>query len=383
MPDVSIAKCADYSPKTVESALQCALDAIDGLSFVRPGMTVGIKANLVSAMRPDAAATTHPQLLAALTALLRARGAEVIVGDSPGGLYNAIFVNRVYAATGLSAAQAAGATLNQDFSQRTAHFPEGRVLRHFQYTGWLDGCDALIDFCKLKSHGMMGMSAAAKNLFGAIPGTLKPEYHYHFPNHMDFAKMLIDLNDYFRPVLSIADAVVGMEGNGPTAGTPRFLGAILAAKSPHMLDLACAKMLGLRVRDVPTLQAALEAGYIPARADDLDISGPLDAVCVRDFRLVSGDRRSIAFDQLLPGRMGKLAGRVVRVALDARPTLNRTACVRCGKCRDICQPRAISMPDGYPVIDRAKCIRCFCCQEFCPKGAMQVGRNPLMRLLER
>ena len=31
--------------------------------------------------------------------------------------------------------------------------------------------DAIIDFCKLKSHGMMTMSAAVKNLFGTIPGT--------------------------------------------------------------------------------------------------------------------------------------------------------------------------------------------------------------------
>ena len=94
------------------------------------------------------------------------------------------------------------------------------MLKSFTYTAWLDACDAIIDFCKLKSHGMMGMSAAAKNLFGVIPGTMKPEYHYRFPNMSDFAHMLVDINDYFadKVKLCLVDAVEGMEGNGPTKG---------------------------------------------------------------------------------------------------------------------------------------------------------------------
>ena len=54
--------------------------------MIKEGMTVVIKANLVSAMKPEEAATTHPVLLAALTDMLVEKGAKVIVGDSPGGL---------------------------------------------------------------------------------------------------------------------------------------------------------------------------------------------------------------------------------------------------------------------------------------------------------
>ena len=36
-----------------------------------------------------------------------------------------------------------------------------------------------------------------------------------------FADMIVDLDEYFKPRLSIIDGVVGMEGNGPTAGTPK------------------------------------------------------------------------------------------------------------------------------------------------------------------
>ena len=44
--------------------------------------------------------------------------------------------------------------------------PEARKAKKIEYTAWLDNCDGIINFCKLKTHGMMGMSAAVKNLFG-------------------------------------------------------------------------------------------------------------------------------------------------------------------------------------------------------------------------
>ena len=284
MNEVSAVRCASYDPETLDRAMAELLAPIGGLDWVQPGITVAVKANLVTFMKPDAAATTHPEALCALVRLLKERGAEVVVGDSPGGLYNAAFVQRVYAATGMQKVEAAGARLNQDFSVADVHFPEGRAMRSFTCTAWLQKADAIIDFCKLKSHGMMTMSAAVKNLFGTIPGTMKPEYHFRFPEERDFADMLVDLNEYFRPRLSIADAVVGMEGNGPTAGTPRPIGALLASKSPYALDLACAEVIGVTMNDVPTLRAACERGLAPADVSGLTVYGDLAALKISDFQ---------------------------------------------------------------------------------------------------
>ena len=257
-------------------------------------MKVALKAlNLVSGGKPDSAVVPHPKFVSALCRLLVARGAEVVVGDSPGGLYTAPFVGHVYSASGMTAVEEVGARLNRDFSQREVSFPEGKILRSFQYTAWLDGADAIIDVCKLKTHGMMGMSCAVKNLFGVIPGTLKPEYHFRYPNPDDFAAMLVDLADFVRPRLSICDAVVAMEGNGPTAGTPRKVGAVLAAQSPHALDLAAAHIIGLRAQGCAhALAAAHRRGYIPEDAQALSIAGELFAV--PDFKLVA-ERSSSEF----------------------------------------------------------------------------------------
>lgn len=373
--DVAIVRCADYGEETCERALREVLVPFGGLDWVRPGMRVVIKANLVSAMKPEKAATTHPALLAALTRMLRERGANVVIGDSPGGTFAAPHLNAVYRVCGLSEAEAAGAELNRDFSQKEADLPETHTAKHITYTGYLDGADAIISFCKLKSHGMLSLSAATKNLFGAIPGIIKPEYHYRYPDPMDFADMLIDLNEFFRPRLYLVDAVQTMEGNGPTAGTPKYMGALLAGTNPHKIDLLCAKLIGLEAKNVPTLRAAQERGLTPASAEELEISRNAEEFVCKDFVTV---QRGTGTD--FGAQKGKLLGAAAKAVLRARPKLKRSRCVGCGVCRDTCPAHAIVIEKGKAKIDRRACIRCFCCQEFCPKGAMQVHRTWVARI---
>ena len=236
--EVSLAKCTSYNDKEVEAALRKAISAVTDLSYITEGTRVVIKPNLVSFLPPDKAATSHPVVLNALIRILNERGAKITVGDSPGGLFNSVYVNRVYKATGMNSIR--GASLNKNFSQSVHHSDSALCATEFAYTSYLDDADVIINLCKLKTHGMMGMSNAVKNMFGIIPGTVKPEFHFKFPDHNDFADMLIDLNESFKPHLCICDAVTGMEGNGPTSGTPRDIGLIAASENPYKLDLVCA-----------------------------------------------------------------------------------------------------------------------------------------------
>ena len=327
--DAAIAACPDYEPETCRTALQQVLAPFGGLAWVKPGMRIAVKANLVSAMKPERAATTHPMLLRVLTEALVRRGASVVVGDSPGGTYAAGHLNAV-------------------------------------------------SFCKLKSHGMLALSAATKNLFGAIPGTIKPEYHYRYPDPMDFAGMLIDLNEHFRPRLYLVDAVVAMEGNGPTAGTPRPFGALLAGTNPHRIDLLCASLIGLKPENVPTLRAAAERGLTPLDQAQLCVAGDAAAFACPDFRIVQHGTGTDFGAR--GGAFGRLLGKTAALALRTRPGLKWALCVGCGVCRDVCPAHAITIENGRAHIDRGRCIHCFCCQEFCPRGAMQVHRTVIARI---
>lgn len=367
--DVAVVRCKTYNVEAVKPALEEALNAVNGLDFVMPGMKIIIKPNLVSFKKPDAAATTHPALLEALVEMLLARGADVTIGDSPGGPHSLPLLNRVYAATGMDRLEKLGAKLNRNMNEKTVDFPEGKVLKNFTYTEYLDEADAIIDFCKLKSHGMLGMSAAVKNLFGTIPGLKKPEVHYKFQNDAEFADMLVDLNEYFKPRLAICDAVVGMEGNGPTAGTPRQIGAIIASKSTYYADVVGAELIGMNIDGLPTLQAAYERGFAPSSSKNLRVYGDIRALTVDDFK--APPVRGLSFM-----RKGNVLHFISKAALEHKPTLKKRFCVGCGECARMCPAKAIEMKNKKPHINREKCIRCFCCQEFCPRAAM-VAHRPL------
>lgn len=367
--DVAVVRCKTYNVEAVKPALEEAVNAVNGLDFVMPGMKIIIKPNLVSFKKPDAAATTHPALLEALVEMLLARGADVTIGDSPGGPHSLPLLNRVYAATGMDRLEKLGAKLNRNMNEKTVDFPEGKVLKNFTYTEYLDEADAIIDFCKLKSHGMLGMSAAVKNLFGTIPGLKKPEVHYKFQNDAEFADMLVDLNEYFKPRLAICDAVVGMEGNGPTAGTPRQIGAIIASKSTYYADVVGAELIGMNIDGLPTLQAAYERGFAPASSKNLRVYGDIRALTVDDFK--APPVRGLSFM-----RKGNVLHFISKAALEHKPTLKKRLCVGCGECARMCPAKAIEMKNKKPHINREKCIRCFCCQEFCPRAAM-VAHRPL------
>lgn len=376
---VSVVPMSEYSLSAARAALEGVLAPIGGLDFVKEGECVVIKANLVSAMKPEESATTHPTLLCALCDMLVERGARVIVGDSPGGLYNAAYVGRVYNVSGVREVERHGATLNDDYSQSETTFDGATVLHSFTYTSYLDQADHIINFCKLKSHGMMGMSCAAKNMFGTIPGVIKPEYHFRFPEYDQFADMIVDLDEYFHPILSIADAVVGMEGNGPTAGTPRAIGCVIASHSPHNLDMIAARILGFDREELPMLEAAYRRDLVFASADDVALVGEIDGLILKDFERVI-ERKSLKFSGDGKSGVMKLFSSFASSILTTRPRLEPSMCVGCGVCRDICPAKAIEIKDKKAKINRNACIRCFCCQEFCPKSAMKVYRTPIASL---
>ncbi len=374
---VSAIPCGSYDPAAVRAALEEAIAAAGGLDWVEPGMRIGIKLNLCMAKKPESAAVTHPVMAAELARLLTERGARVVLGDSPGGPFTAVYLGRVYEATGMKLCLAAGAELNEDFTADEVEYPDGVSVKSFRYTNWLRDCDAVINFCKLKSHGLTGITAAVKNLYGVIPGTLKSEYHYLHQDPLDFSNMLIDLNEYVRPRLNLCDAVEIMEGNGPTMGTPRQLGLVLASADPYALDRVCAALLSVREKEIPFLTAAKQRGLLPETPGELPAI--VDAYRLNDF--TRSGATSCWFIRTPEDRgFRKLIKGGLYYLLRSKPVV-RDGCVGCGQCAERCPAKAIALRNGQAGIDRKKCVRCFCCQEFCPVGAMQVKRSVVGRIV--
>ncbi|NIQ10345.1 MAG: DUF362 domain-containing protein, partial [Gammaproteobacteria bacterium] len=114
---------------------------------------------------------------------------------------------------------------------------EAGTFHHLEIAREALEADVIINLPKLKTHQMMGYTGAVKNMFGLVVGMRKVRLHLQAgTDKAFFALMLLELAERFIPALSIMDAVVGMEGNGPGNGDPVQLGALLASASPLALD---------------------------------------------------------------------------------------------------------------------------------------------------
>ena len=375
MEPVFLTSCPSYEFPVLQAAVERAADALGLERYIRPGMQVLLKPNLLMKARPDRAVVTHPLVTAAIGVYLQRLGASITIADSPGGIYSPAVLKGIYAACGYEdIAREHGFTLNLDCSYRPMEVPNGRRSKVFQVIAPALDADLIVDIAKLKSHCMTGLSGAVKNLFGVVPGLMKPELHCRFPQREAFGTMITDLCQALHPVLSIVDGVMAMEGNGPTGGLPRYVGALLASRSPYAADLACARIIGMEPESIPPLRAAMERGLCPRSADELVwLCEPASRFAVPDF--LQPESKSADFITRLPKFLQPLAARLATPS----PQIRTAECVGCGKCAESCPQHTITIRDHKAVIDYSNCIRCYCCHEMCPKHVIDIRRLSLFR----
>lgn len=348
---------------------QFALLGIDLSEF--SGKKVVLKPNLLLKFAPERAATVHPDVVYAAAKLFVEAGADVMLAESPGGPYTQGALKGIYKTSGMEdAAEAAGFTLNYDTSFTEVSAEDGERSNHFTIINPILEADCIVNLCKLKSHSMALMTAAVKNLFGTVPGTLKVEYHSRFPRQEDFAAAMVDLTSYIcknKRVISVCDAIVGMEGNGPSAGKPKNIGCILASENPFALDLLASHIIGAG-NDVMMIENGKKRGYMPKDISGLEILGENPESClVKDFVLPDTHKRNIL--NHLPA------------FLEPRPVVVKSKCIGCGECARSCPQKIITIKNHKAHIDKSKCIKCYCCQELCKPAAIKIHRNILYRII--
>lgn len=382
---VYITECPDYDEAKLTDMLRRSFDALGIDKALLGGRRVLIKPNLVLAKAPDHGATTHPAFVSAVARVaLELGAASVTVADSPGGPYNAQTFSNTARTCGITDAvsklssEFGNVKLNDDFSYSQVYF-DGRKLKTAHLIAPFMECDAVIDLCKLKTHTLTKMSCATKNLFGLIPGVEKFEMHSNFPRVEDFSEMLVDLAEYVtreKTFIAVCDAVVSMEGNGPSYGTPKKTGYALVSRSPFALDVAAEHMMKAD-GDVIYLNKAAERGLVARSLDGAEVLG---AECpVFDF--IPPDTDAGKFLKNLPDIFGgRLAG-----FFETKPHVDKKKCIGCGVCVRSCPKHTIVLTGkkGHKKakIERKSCIKCFCCGELCPHGAVDAKQNPLIKLI--
>ena len=192
--------------------------------------------------------------------------------------------------------------------------------------------DVIINLPKLKTHTLTLMTGAVKNMFGTVPGFRKAEMHKIFPGHREFAAMIVELFSHVRPALNIMDAVLAMEGNGPSSGSPRELGLVAVSDDAVALDAVMAGVIGFKPGRIDTTRIAQERGMGVGDPDGIEITGDASGVVAEDFELPS----SLGV-RLVPPALARLVAPFVWLKL----VIDRDRCTGCGMCFRSCPVKTI------------------------------------------
>jgi len=238
---------------------------------------------------------------------------------------------------------------------------------------WRD-FDAVISAAKLKTHCQFYFTGCVKNLYGCVPGLLKSEYHLRFAETERLSRFFLDVHDAVKPRLGFMDAVVGMEGEGPSSrGIAKPAGFLAASPDCAGLDIEAMKAVSLSPSQAPYLQERL-------------VRPPAEVIKLGEFGKVVFDPPSRMEPVLSTIPFPSVLKNVVKYLVVPVPVFSvPPACRLCGNCQKICpvQPKAVFIKKGRVRFRRRRCINCFCCFEMCPHQAIRLSRPLLMRIWRR
>jgi len=360
---VHIVRCADYADALAPAFARLLAESALLEPSAVAGRRVLVKPNLLTDRTPDEAVTTHPAFLRLVIRHLKAAGAHVTVGDSPACAAN---IRAVLERTGVGAVCAEEGVPFVSFEQEGVR---ACAVDGFEFTlaGPVADAELIVSLPKVKSHSLTKLTAAVKNLYGAVPGYDKTTLHRRHPKPDDFGRLIQALWRVLPPTVSLVDGVIGMEGQGPANGRPVALGFLAASADPFALDIALCGILHLKPSSIPYLK-----GLVDLHAPEL--MG--DTVEVASFEVPVGSYLL----SLVPSGLMRVAARVLWV----RPQIDAARCVSCGRCLKACPVNALVWPAaqgrGLPVLRRRACVGCACCHEVCPKGAIRMAQSPMLRL---
>ena len=372
---VGVCRCSSYEPHGVQEAVRIAMDRSGGGPILQGNVL--LKANLLAPVSPERSVTTHPSVLAGLASWVRTGRpeAEITVSDSPGYIFSGqwpSFVENCGLRTLIQENSCSVVPLNED-GYRDVYQPKSFVQGNLRIPVKVAEAGTLINVAKCKTHVETEITACLKNTFGYLDTSSRKRAH-RSGSLRSLCNAVLDAHLSRVPDWNLLDAVVGMEGNGPSHGKPIPMGWIVASQNALAADVIAAFMMGYADPfSIPLLAAAAERAMGPASMNEIELAGAAwEDLPVNGFRKASSTLR-----RFIPTPLRGAAHAVVRLS----PAWDLKSCTFCGACEAVCPVKAIRLQPGEVVIDRALCVRCLCCHEMCPTGAMNLKPNFIARLL--
>ena len=225
-----------------------------------------IKVNFITTKTWDTGATTDPIVVEAIINKLKNLPVEIYVVESDATMTNA---NKAFEATGMAEMCRRNGIewLNLRNVKDRVKLPvlNGERLESITVPRIVAG-SAVISAAKLKTHMSTKVTLGMKNMFGLLPDKFKAKYH-----SMGISKVIVDINSVLKSRLTVIDGFVGMEGAGPSDGTPIQMDLIIAGEDPVATGATACRIMGIDPHEVSHIQRAAEKGL--GNIDDIQVLG--------------------------------------------------------------------------------------------------------------
>ncbi len=279
MSKVSIVKSPGKpSEEEVYGLVKKSVDLVGGIeSVVKPGQTVALKPNVVTGRVTTPGVTTDKRVVKAMIRLCQEAGAgKVLVVEGAG------YFTETAKALELSGikkmAEAMGAeVVDVDRSELVElKVPRPLITDEIKVSKRFMDADVRINLPVMKTHDQLRVTLGVKNMKGVMPKPMKRRFHA-----IGVVKGIIDLNKTVPIDLTVLDAIVAMEGLGPSFGPKVELNTIVASKDVWALDRVASKMMGFKPEELDYLIEAEAHGlYDPAEEPEV-VGEPLSSYTYR------------------------------------------------------------------------------------------------------
>ena len=230
-------------------------DAAGGIGqFISRGDVVALKPNLSWARRPELAATTNPELLRCMVQLCQDVGARKV----------RIVDNTIHDARRCFAITDAGRVAKEMDADLV--YPRSTLMKKMKIQGrrldvWpvfvpLIEADKVINMPIAKHHSLSSLTIGMKNWIGGVGGRRSAL-------HQDIHQTIVDLAQFFKPTLTLVDAIRILTRNGPSGGS---LGDVMAkhtlilSNDPVAADARASMLFGHDPKNLRFIQLAQEQG---------------------------------------------------------------------------------------------------------------------------
>ena len=372
---VSIVRVED----NIGDAVSRAAELIGGLSGkIKKGAKVLIKPNFIREEPSVVGTTTNFEVIKRVVELVRQVGGQPVVAEASGNQYD---TEKIYELLGLR--EALDGVEVRDLDQDEIVPVKIQSATNLKEVGVARSAleaDYIIGLPVLKTHMSTGTTLGMKNMMGVLPQREKWKMHMSGLHHA-----LVDLNRLVKPDLIIVDGIVGMEGMGPTIGSPVEMNLVLAGEDVVAVDTVGSAVMGFSVDEVKHLRLAGEAGLGVNDLSQIEIRGEALGDVSRPFKRPFGGRAILVWAQFqyragtfLLDRFDYDIRPLLKKVSDlyvAKPKINPEKCVSCGLCVEACPRQALEMRQ-HPRIIYSQCDRCFRCMRTCPQKAYTMSRKP-------